>query len=401
MKLKDSLKLFFQRIGDWIYLHKNTSIGILIGVLAVIIVLIAVPAAKRKAEEPVTEPVEMTETDASQEEENVPYEELQMNAYPEINSLVLQYYDAMVNGDTEALKKIMDPVSDTYLMRFEEVSKYVDGYTAVMVYTKPGPKEGSFVAFTETQIIMTGYPDKGAPGLTTFYICQREDGSYYFNNSEELSAEEAEYICQLDLQDDVIDLNNRVSVAFNNLLAEDEAFAKNYTLVNESITKGLQESMQQAYNEEVAANEAEQEEQPQVIVKKIVKANTVVNKRSSDSELSDKMGKAQINDTFTVLEEKANGWTKLTDGKDEFFIKTEFLDVVSETSVEAVSDDKVIGTVKATTNINVRNAPSETGEKLGKVSSGTSLEVLQKDTDGWTTIRFNGQMAYVKSEFVE
>ena len=139
--------------------------------------------------------------------------------------------------------------------------------------------------------------------------------------------------------------------------------------------------------------------------------------RSSDSEIADKVGKAQIGDTFTVLEERPNGWTKVDNNGTEVFIKSDFLEVVSETSNEASGDTPAEsqetpavaansslgadGKVTAKTTVNVRKSASETAEKLGVIYQGEKLELVMNQADGWCKVKYKGQTGYVKSEFVE
>ncbi len=58
-------------------------------------------------------------------------------------------------------------------------------------------------------------------------------------------------------------------------------------------------------------------------------------------------------------------------------------------------------TVTVVENVNVRKSASENGEKLGLAYVGEKLELLMKQADGWTRVKYNGQTAYVKSDYVE
>ena len=186
---------------------------------------------------------------------------------------------------------------------------------------------------------------------------------------------------------------------------------------------------QEAAQEEAPQEAAEQQQQTATI--KTVKATDVVNIRSSDSETADKLGKAQIDDEFTLLEEKGNGWSKISfEGRDAF-IKSEYLEVISEETVDvelaqadaeepetADTEDENAGgntentstnntntadvqTVTVIENVNVRKSASENGQKLGLAYTGEKLELLMKQADGWTRVKYNGETAYVKSDYVE
>lgn len=358
----------------------------------------------------------------------VPEIGLEENAYPEINELIMKYYKALEETDTDVLTEIISPLTDSVLIRFTEWAKHTQACPAVNIYTKPGPREDSYIAYVVSEIQITGY-EGTVPGLTSFFICKNDAGNYYINMEEEIDKEEAEYIEALNFQDDVVDLSNKVSADFNQLVKSGSEEAQVFLKVEESITKGIQEALlaeqeaQQSEEAEASAEEVTQEEAPQeTTVAKRAKAIDVVNMRSSDSEKADKLGKAQIGDEFDVLEERANGWTKLTDGTREFFMKSEYLEIVSEEPVETPQETETEaeaetqteqgtetagtspgsdGYVTATTTVNVRKSASETAERLGTIYMGEKLELMMNQADGWSKVKYKGQTAYVKSEFLE
>lgn len=398
------------------FLVKNQKIVLPAALAAVLLLTAAVGLlahSKKETKEDIQAASEADPEFTTGEEEGIPVPDvpLEENAYPEVNDLMLRYYKAMESGDMDGLYEIVSPLTDSYLIRLTEWAKHVAACPVVMVYTKPGPIEDSFIAYVYTEIQMVGYTDKNVPGIASFYVCKNAAGNYYINIEEEIDDDIADYIKAINLQDDVKDLNNKVTAEFNNLVAEDAAFADHYVTVTQSITKGIGEGLA-ALNVPEEPAEEEAGEEPAVEASatiKVVKATDVVNKRSSDSEISDKLGKAQIGDQFTVLEERANGWTKLTDGTTEFFIKSEYLETVSEQPVPggaaetaAAEEPAAGGTayVTATTTVNIRKSDSETADRLGKVNQGDKLELIEKQSNGWSKVKYNGKTAYVKSEFV-
>ena len=220
------------------------------------------------------------------------------------------------------------------------------------------------------------------------------------------------------------DLSSRIDASVGEILAKEEAEAQEQAAAEAAAAE--QEAA--AAEQEMAAAEGTGET---AVTVKTVRATDVVNIRSSDSETADKLGKAQIDDEFTLLEERGNGWSKISfEGKDAF-IKSEFLEVVSEETVtqtveqadatEAVAENtdtetentntetagngnnntEAVQTVTVVENVNVRKSASENGEKLGLAYVGEKLELLMKQADGWTRVKYNGQTAYVKSDYVE
>ena len=84
--------------------------------------------------------------------------------------------------------------------------------------------------------------------------------------------------------------------------------------------------------------------------------------------------------------------------------------VASETAVgtettETVSEDPTIlykDCQAVTTNtMNVRSSDSETADKIGKVTKGTTLDVIEMRVNGWSKIIYEGKEAYVKNDYLE
>lgn len=163
--------------------------------------------------------------------------------------------------------------------------------------------------------------------------------------------------------------------------------------------------------------------QEAVTVIKTVRATDVVNIRSSDSEEADKLDKAQIGQEFTLLEEKGNGWSKVRYNDRDAYIKSDYLEVVSQESADtqaasaessnesqetaesapaqSSSSETVAGKVRVIESVKVRKSASTDSESLGTAYAGEELELLMKQADGWTRVKYNGQTAYVKSDYVE
>lgn len=71
------------------------------------------------------------------------------------------------------------------------------------------------------------------------------------------------------------------------------------------------------------------------------------------------------------------------------------------TQTDNSNSDTVTGTVTVKENVRIRASAGEDGEKLGTAYVGEKLELIMKQADGWTKIRYNGRIAYVKSDYVE
>ncbi len=442
-----SIRDRIEDMREWISEHAKIVMPVILLVCVAVTVFVAVGANRKAAEEveaqmadipgQKVEPIQ----EQAQEAEAVPQLELEENAYPEVNALISRYYEAVAQGDVDTVVSINEFMEEKEKLRIREMGKYIDSYPELTVYTKKGPVEDSYIAYVYSKMKFTEY-ERLVPGMQAFYVCTDENGECYINEGV-VNSIELQYITDVSLQDDVVDLNNRITVEYNDMLASDEELRAYLTDLSERVDVSVGEALAKAEDEAVkqqeeAAQEAAAEEggtetaqapeetqaETPVSVAATVKATSVVNVRSSDSETADKVGKAQVGDEFPLLEERGNGWSKITfEGKDAF-IKSEYLEKVTgelasndgggnaatpaetpkpaETQTQSTSSSTGTGdTVTVKTSVNVRKSASEDGEKLGLAYEGDKLELVMKQADGWTRVKYNGQTAFVKSDFVE
>lgn len=424
------LKEKFMIARDWVMDHNKIVMPLVLVVCVLITILVAVNANHREALEKEARQAAMAVasegSSVSVEGLEAPTFELEENAYPEINNLIRTYYDAQASGDIETISSLNTYLNEIETIRVQELSKYIDSYPVLNVYTKPGMTENTYVAYVYSEVQFLD-ADQVLPGMQTYYIGLNENGDYFINDGtyDDIIWN---YIKEVTLQDDVVDLNNKVVVEYNNLLAEDEELSEFIAYLKEKINEDVGEILAKAEQTEeettdietASADEEEISEEEQTVVK-TVRATEVVNIRSSDSEEADKLDKAQIGQEFTLLEEKGNGWSKVEYNNGEAYIKSDYLEAVSEeivvadasedttqeetqstSSSSAVStSDTTSGTVKVKESVRVRKSASADSESLGTVYAGDKLELIMKQADGWTKVKYNGQTAYVKSDYVE
>lgn len=424
------LKEKFMIARDWVMDNNKIVMPIVLVVCVLITILVAVNANHREALEKEAQQAAMAvaseDSSVSVEGLGTPSFELEENAYPEINTLVRTYYDAQAQGDVETISSLNTHLNEIETIRVQELSKYIESYPVLNVYTKPGLTENTYVTYVYSEVKFVDV-EQLLPGMQTYYIGLNENGDYFINDGT-YDDSVWNYIKEVTLQDDVVDLNNKVVVEYNDLLAEDEELNEFIAYLKEKINEDVGEILaeaEQAETEEaeieVASNDEESTEETEQTVVKTVRATDVVNIRSSDSEEADKLDKAQIGQEFTLLEEKGNGWSKVSYNDGEAYIKSDYLEAVSEEVLTAdaseasaseeeenaddsqntSSNDTASGTVKVIESVRVRKSASTSADSLGTVYAGEELELIMKQADGWTKVKYNGQTAYVKSEYVE
>ncbi len=428
-------------IGGLIKENRNITIAIVIFVALVIAAVVI--STTLGAKSPSSEAVAVAETTAvaSTEEETtlaVPDEPLQENAIVEVNELVKKYYQAMADGDMDTLLSIATGLDEKEQIKIVKKSEYVENYPTVTCYTKQGPVADSYIVYAYYEVKLMDF-ETLTPGMNALYVCKNEDGAYYING-ETQSDEVIEYCEMISAQDDVVDLVNTVQVKYNEIKSTDKELSKFLDDLPDILTAAVGEELakMEAEANEAAAAEAQAEEETAVAaeaaseeaelaegveaaeevtetVVKTVRTTEVVNVRSSDSVTADKVGKAQLGEEYKLLEEKVNGWSKIEFEGKEAYIKTEYLEpaeveetVVTANEEEDDSDDTdaaanspTEGTATVTDTVNVRKSASTSADKLGVCYPGEELEVVMKQADGWTKVKYKGETGYVKSEFLE
>ena len=356
-----------------------------------------------------------SETATAEPEVPVPVAELQENTDPELERLITAYYEAYANGDVEAIRGISNYMDELEALRIPEMSNYVESYPELKIYTKPGPLENSYLVYVYFRMKVYDF-DETACGTKSFYVCTDENGQLYLNEGE-ISEAELQYISEAMLQDDVVELYNEVNVEYNNIILNNtDLFYYIQEMVNEvqtatgrTLADQITENDDPQITEEegggageTQAGEGQAEgNEPAVPVSAepagpiMATATTTVNVRSSDSERADRLGKVARGEQVEVLEQRVNGWSQINYQGQIGYIKSEYLQLA-----ESVNGVEVIGQVTAATNVNVRQSPSETAERLGILAGGEVVDLLER-TDGWCKINYNGQVGYVKEDFVE
>ena len=395
-------------IGNYIIKHNKVVLPAVVVVAVAITVSVSLSLSNRhkeaQQEAEIASAASETATETATEE--VP---LVANEEGAIYTLIATYYNAMATGDEETLRSVCDEISDKDMYRYVELSQYIDYYPTLEIYTKTGPEEGSVIAYVYYKISFVGHEEE-VPGYQALYICTNDQGGLYIKRGEN-SEEVNEYIKTVSTQDDVVEFNNKITVEYNELMVDHPEVLQYISELDSQVSIAVGEKLANQVAGETQVAEAGTEEgstdgqdtqtengeqqEAEDQGPQYVTTTTTVNVRSSDSEQADKLGKVSGGTKLQVLEQRPNGWTKVDYEGKEGYIKTEFLQLA-----ESAAGAESIGTVTATTNINVRASASETADRLGVLSGGDSAELVGTEGD-WSKIKYNGQIGYVKSEYAQ
>ncbi|MCH5274929.1 MAG: SH3 domain-containing protein [Lachnospiraceae bacterium] len=405
--MKGTVKEKLLRIVDFVLAHGKLVFPIVLIAAVAVTVTIALKAGSDRVAAAETQDNDQASLSGGDipAELIVPDTALELNAYPEVNALIAIYFQAMADGDADTIASIQSSIDDMERIRIVELGKYIESYPLIEVYTKPGPEENSYIVIAYNKTVMSYYPEDEIPGYASFYVCSKEDGTLYINQ-EDVSEEVSEYIRKVVLQDDVVELCNRIEVEYKELCIEKPELFSYIIQVEQELKTAAGVILAQQISEaegtgsvsgsDIGENEGETEEPVNEPTGPIYATTTAtVNVRSSDSETADKVNKVPANTRIEVLEQRPNGWSRVSYEGSEGFIKSEYLNVV-----ESANGVETVGTVTATTNINVRISPSQTAEKLGVTVGGETLDLIAIEGD-WCKIVYNGQIGYVKAEYVK
>lgn len=417
-----------RKILDFIVKNGKLIFPVIVCFAVAVTVVIALKAANVRVNEleqigePVSTSESIPEPSQSADPEEVP---LVMNESQEVKSIVEKYYNALAQGDEEAILAICDKVEERHMLQWLETSKYIEYYPVLEVYTKPGFTEGETVAYVYFKIKFTG-KDAEYPGFQRLYLCTKEDGSLYIRRTS-LPAETEEYVIRISEQADVEEFSNRVKVEFLDLMEQQPDLLAYMNDVSEEVKRVVGEKLAdknqvengQGGNEgegqdgngegntvveidngegqggqqtEQGNNGQTKPEQTEIIY---ATATTTVNVRKSDSEKAEKVGRVSGGTKIQVLEQLVNGWSKVVYEKSEGYIMSKYLKVQ-----ESVAKYTPIGKVKATDNINVRAEASTDSAKMGTLVKGETVDLFAEEGE-WCKIGFKDQVAYVKAEYVE
>ena len=435
---RNEKKDIFAILGD----NKKFLMPAILVVAVALTVVIAVSANHRA-----TQIAESTATVAESTVFEVPDVTMEENTSPEVAALVERYYTASANGDADTLAEIYKGLDETEILKAVAASEYIDKIENITIYTKPGPVEGSYVAYVYNEVKLYDY-EEHVPGLEILYICSDESGNLFING-DVVDAGELDYLKQINVQADVIDLNNKVASAYNEMVSGDEALAELLTKMRSGLQVSVGEALatSEASTPDDSAAEASSEEEETTpdkvtVTTRIIKATDVINIRSSDSETADILDKTTKGQEFKELEALANGWSKVEYKGKEAYVKTEFFEVVSEetTVVDAgdeentdeadnsssaassastetasaasssstsdtqsqtkVSSSKT-GKMTLTDSVKFRKGQSTDSEAITTIYAGSTVNVIEQYASGWAKIEYNNKTGYVKSEFLQ
>ncbi len=399
------------KIRDYIVKNSKFLFPVILIVVVAVTVSIALGAGRKEGEESVPQDIpeatqvsgegtEAVEPSESQPEESGPQEiPLVANEDEAIYGLVTQYYNAMLSGDSASMAAVYDEISENDLLRYEETAKYLDQIPAVDVYTKPGLVEGTTVVYVSYRLCFVNHEEQ-VPGWNTFYVCRRDDGSLYIKNEANFTEEEKDYIKAVSGQADVVEVNNRVTVEYNDLVTEHPELLSYMGELGKQVNAmiGVRLAEVNTGSEGGEAPEANPEggEAPA--------ENPEGGEAPAENPEGGEAPAENPEGGEAPAENPEGGETPAEDpeGGEVPGANPEGGEGAAPTENPEGNAPAEMGPryATATTTVNVRSSDSEQADKVGKVPGGTKVQVQEVKVNGWSKIVFEGGDGYIKSEYL-
>lgn len=155
------------------------------------------------------------------------------DAYPEINQLIADYYDAVMRFDIDMLDTLVSDITrvDQNLIRAK--LEYMESISNIICYTVEGPMEGTFRVYVYYDLKIKGI-ETLAPALSAMYVTMSSDGNYVIYLSE-IDEETQEFIETADSSGDVQLLSSLVSERLSNVVNSDEAMKNFYSMMEAAV----------------------------------------------------------------------------------------------------------------------------------------------------------------------
>ncbi|MBR3040798.1 MAG: SH3 domain-containing protein [Lachnospiraceae bacterium] len=316
---------------------------------------------------------------------------LEVDAYPEIKEVMVEYHNALADYNEETIKKYLMYVNQNDLDLIEIKSEYIEKYDNIVCYTQKAEAEGAYYVYVSYTLKLDNFAHK-MPGVIGFYYCPDEEGNPKICRQTDISEDVLTDFYVAYSKQDVQDLYNQVTHDYNEVLDADEQL-KTYMagfdeMVNREMVKRV--ALREA-TEEHSEVPSEETTEPEENTTYLVEPTTTVNVRGSASEKGEVKGQVGPGTQLTCVEEMINGWTHVIYNGADGYIRSDYLKKVGEGDSNTV-------TVKES--VNIREQASMDSKVIALAQAGTQLELIER-LDGWCKVKYNGQTAYVKSEYVQ
>ena len=380
-------------------------------------------------------------------EQSTESESFQVDAVPEINTLMQNYYNAYAAGDLATLQTYATPVSENEQSLITMMSQYAESYQNIKCYTKQGLDASSYLVSVYVEVKFKDV-DTAAPGLDFFYVRTNDDGSVYIDNlysqynlkikENALDTSIQNLISEYEDSVDVNSLQKEVQDKYDTAVASDDKLSEMIsttipnaitewagTIVSQNTeTESTEQVPEETTETEQTPAETEQTGTPEESTQQpadnaptksepdtVYAADTVNVRAAADTE-SDKLGTLEKGTALTRTGTDGE-WSVVNYNGQTGYIKTEYLTTKnSDSDADAdnsgneeqttTSNSIAEGTViTLSDSVNIRSGMSESDSKIGTAFMGEKVTVVMSYAEGWTKVTWNGQTGYIKTSLLK
>ncbi len=348
-------------------------------------------------------------------EQSTEAESFQVDAVPEINTLMQNYYNAYAAGDLATLQTYATPVSANEQALITMMSQYVESYQNIKCYTKSGLEADSYLVCVTLDLKFVGV-DTAAPGMEFFYVKKNEQGALYIDNlyssfnrhnkEQPTDSNVESLISNFQTQDDLIALNVEVQADYEKALASDENLSNmvNVTIADayNAWATAIAQAQQQPATEEPATEETPTEPETPAEPETVYTLDKV-NIRQEPNESGALLGTVEKGTALTRTGTTEDGWSSIDYNGTPAYVKSDYVSTEAPAQEPAADTSGIAeGTkITLTNTVNIRSSMSETASKVGVAYAGDSVTVQMSYAEGWTKVTWKDKEGYVKTEFLK
>ena len=159
--------------------------------------------------------------------------ELTMNEYPEINSLIAEYFTAKKSVDMDAFESIVSDVNQIDKAKFTAMAAYVEDYSNINCYVIENSEGNGYRVYAKYDMKMKNI-DTPAPCLSAFYVTSTSDNKYIIYLSA-LDEVQEDFILSADQNEAIVKLTGDVQKALDDAINSDPTFRQLYQRMDREI----------------------------------------------------------------------------------------------------------------------------------------------------------------------
>lgn len=170
------------------------------------------------------------ETTKNQKEtvQSTTQDELLSDDNSEISDLVQLYYDALLKGDSEAIKKYVDNTDAVNMNQIAATNKYIKKYENIECYVKKGLEDNAYVVFVYYEIKFKNI-ETLAPATDWLYVVKNKDTDMlYIHNGATTDDNIKKRVEELKKDSEISNLLKQTQNGLNDAIKKDKSLNELY-----------------------------------------------------------------------------------------------------------------------------------------------------------------------------